>query len=61
MKYRTQNVIILASLMLIALSTTTYQTQSSHGFSWPHIDKSDGKAPIAVSGDNVYVAWWGNS
>jgi hypothetical protein len=47
--------------MLIALATVIYQTQSSsYGFSWPHIDRSDGKAPIAVSGDNVYVTWWGN-
>jgi hypothetical protein len=38
-----------------------YQTQSSDGFSWPHIDRTDGKAPIAVSGNNVYVVWWGNS
>jgi hypothetical protein len=47
--------------MLIAIVTIIYQTQSSsYGFSWPHIDRSDGKAPIAVSGNNVYVAWWGN-
>lgn len=37
-----------------------YQIQSSHGFSWPHIDRSDGKAPIAVSGDNVYVTFADN-
>ncbi|ALI35373.1 hypothetical protein NMY3_01168 [Candidatus Nitrosocosmicus oleophilus] len=63
MKYRSQNVIILSALMLIgvAVFATMYQGQSSYGFSWPHLDRSDGKAPIAVSGDNVYVAWWGNS
>jgi hypothetical protein len=63
MKYRSQNVIILSGLMLIgvAVFAIMYQAQSSHGFSWPHLDKSDGKAPIAASGDNVYVAWWGNS
>jgi len=47
--------------MLIAVFATMYQTQSSNGFSWPHIDRSDGKAPIAVSGNNVYVTWWGNN
>jgi hypothetical protein len=48
-------------LIGVAAFATMYQAQSSHGFSWPHLDRSDGKAPIAVSGDNVYVAWWGNS
>jgi hypothetical protein len=38
-----------------------YQAQSSDGFSWPHLDSSDGKAPIAVSANNVYVVWWGNN
>ena len=63
MKYSSHNIIILSGLMLIgvAVFATMYQAQSSHGFSWPHLDRSDGKAPIAVSGDNVYVAWWGNS
>lgn len=62
MQYKTQNVVILSGILLIAVFTTTmYQTQSLYGFSWPCIDRSDGKAPIAISGDNVYVAWWGNS
>jgi len=62
MMYKTQNVVILFGIMLVAVFTITlYQTQSSHGYTWPCIDRSEGKAPIAVSGDNVYVAWWGNS
>ena len=47
--------------MVFAMFATMYQTQTLDGFSWPHIDRSDGKAPIAVSGNNVYVVWWGNS
>ncbi len=31
-----------------------------NAFSWPCIDRSEGKAPIATSDNNVYVAWWGN-
>jgi hypothetical protein len=64
MKSSSHKGIILSGLILIgaaAVLANMYQTQSSYGFSWPHIDKSDGKAPIAVSGDNVYVTWWGNS
>jgi len=30
------------------------------GFSWPCIDRTDGKAPMTFSGNNLYVAWWGN-
>ncbi|MGD9534725.1 MAG: sialidase family protein [Candidatus Nitrosocosmicus sp.] len=41
--------------------TSIFQFQTSFEFSWPCIDRSDGKAPIAVSGNNVYVAWWRNS
>jgi len=63
MKYSLQNVMILSGIVLVGAGVfaTMYQVQISYGFSWPHIDRSDGKAPIAVSGDNVYVTWWGNS
>jgi hypothetical protein len=63
MKYSLQNIIILSGFILIGTTVfaAMYQAQSSYGFSWPHIDRSDGKAPIAISGDNVYVTWWGNS
>jgi hypothetical protein len=53
---------IILSLCFVTIITavTAVPLQSAHAFSWSHIDKSDGKAPIAVSEDNVYVAWWGN-
>jgi hypothetical protein len=47
--------------VLSAILTSIFQFQTSFEFSWPCIDRSDGKAPIAVSGNNVYVAWWRNS
>jgi hypothetical protein len=25
-----------------------------------HIDRTDGKAPMAISDNNLYVTWWGN-
>jgi hypothetical protein len=39
---------------------TTTLTQSVYAYTWPCIDKSEGKAPMAISGNNLYVAWWGN-
>jgi len=44
-------------LLLAVVYTAASLAQSSYAFSWPHLDRSDGKAPIAVSGNNVYVAW----
>jgi hypothetical protein len=61
MKSKIKGAFIISIFLLTALLTTVYQVQTSNGFSWPHIDRSDGKAPIAISGDNVYVTWWGNS
>ncbi|WP_415311627.1 hypothetical protein [Candidatus Nitrosocosmicus sp. FF01] len=60
MKNKFKGTIIVSLFVLSAILTSFYQFQSSYGFSWPCIDRSDGKAPIAVSGNNVYVAWWGN-
>jgi hypothetical protein len=60
-KNKSLNVLILSGLTLFAMFFIMYQAQSSDGFSWPHLDRSDGKAPIAVSGNNVYVVWWGNN
>ena len=61
MRYIYYNVIILSTLMRFGMLATIFQTQSSQGYTWPCIDRSEGKAPIAVSGNNAYVAWWGNS
>jgi hypothetical protein len=64
MKLNTRRIIIssIAALTLFVamVSATATLRQSAYAFSWPHIDKSDGKAPMAISGNNLYTAWWGN-
>lgn len=53
---------ITLSVLLAGLATVVHQIQYSSAYSWENCaEKKQGKAPIAISGDNVYVAWWGNS
>jgi hypothetical protein len=61
-KLKIEIILSLCFLTIItsATATTAIPLQSSYAFSWPCIDRSEGKAPIATSGNNVYVAWWGN-
>jgi len=59
------NRIILATIATLILvvamvSATIALSQSAYAFSWPCLDRTQGKAPMAVLGDNLYVAWWGN-
>jgi hypothetical protein len=54
-------IIATLTLVIAMISTTTTLPQSANAFSWPHLDRSSGKAPIAVSDNNVYVTWWGNN
>jgi hypothetical protein len=62
-KLKIEIILSLCFLTIItsATATTAIPLQSLNAFSWSHIDKSDGKASIATSGNNVYVAWWGNN
>lgn len=53
-------IIATLTLVIAMISTTTILPQSANAFSWPCIDRTEGKAPMAISGDNFYVAWWGN-
>ncbi len=48
------------TLLVATVSAITTMPQSANAFSWPCIDKKEGKAPMAFSDDNLYVAWWGN-
>ena len=50
----------IAALTIVAAIDTATFSQSVCAYTWPCIDRSEGKAPIAVSGNNMYVAWWGN-
>ena len=59
-KLKIEIILYLYFVTIITSVTTAIPLQSSYAFSWPCIDRSEGKAPIATSGNNVYVAWWGN-
>ena len=48
------------TLLVAMVSAIATSPQSASAFSWPCIDKTDGKAPMAISDNNLYVAWWGN-
>jgi hypothetical protein len=60
----TRSKIVLSMTILTTVMVTVapiiLTTQSAYAFSWPCIDKTEGKAPMATSGDNLYVVWWGN-
>ena len=59
-------VITLATVGIIAAATLT--AQQSFGISMPTLQRGTGssddggpKAPIAISGDNIYITWWTNA
>ena len=52
--------ITILTTVMVAITPIILTTQSAYAFSWPCIDKTEGKAPMAISGDNLYVVWWGN-
>jgi hypothetical protein len=56
----TKIVLLLCFLAIITSATAMIPLKLSYAYVWPCIDRSEGKAPIAVSDNNVYVAWWGN-
>jgi hypothetical protein len=47
-------------LLIATLSAIATLPQSAYAYVWPCIDRTEGKAPMAISGDNLYVVWWGN-
>jgi hypothetical protein len=62
-KLNTRRIILssIAALSLfVAMVSATALSHSANAFSWPCIDRSEGKAPMAISGNNLYTAWWGN-
>jgi hypothetical protein len=49
------------ALSLAIVPSVASLTQSVDAFPYTCLDaKSDGKAPMTFSGNNLYVAWWGN-
>ena len=49
------------TLFVAMVSATATPLQSAYAFSGSDcLGRSDGKAPMAVLDDNLYVAWWGN-
>jgi hypothetical protein len=61
---KTKSGIVLSMTILTAIiaaaAPTILTTQSAYAFSDWCAFRSEGKAPIATSDNNVYVAWWGN-
>ena len=48
------------TLLVSMMSAIVTLPQSASAFHWACIDRSDGKAPMVMSDNNLYVAWWGN-
>ncbi|MDQ4072738.1 MAG: hypothetical protein M3162_00395 [Thermoproteota archaeon] len=58
---KTTTGIIIAIFVVINMVPIALQTQSSKAFFDPTFnDRSEPKAPMAVSGESVYVTWWTN-
>ena len=61
-------VVMMALATVGTIAAATLMAQQSFGISMPTLQRgtgsSDGggpKAPIAISGDNMYIAWWTNA
>jgi hypothetical protein len=55
-------VIIGITLVTITLSITSPMLllQQAEAFTIPGVGKSEPKAPMVASGDNLYIVWWSN-
>lgn len=55
-------VIIGITFVTITLSMTTPMLllQQAEAFTIPGVGKSEPKAPMVASGDNLYIVWWTN-
>jgi|SRR5215207_79506 hypothetical protein len=50
--------ITASTTTMIGLTTTTTIIQSAEAYIDPTTLKTEPKAPVVISGDNVYIAWW---
>jgi hypothetical protein len=57
-------ILMLATIIVVATVGTTIigVNRSAYAFVIPGLGgRTDSKAPVVISGDNVYVAWWTNN
>jgi hypothetical protein len=56
-------ILIVASVSTAPLGASIHLLQSAQAFIDPTADEATGssRAPVVVSGDNIYVAWWTNN
>jgi hypothetical protein len=50
--------ITASTTTMIGLTTTTTIIQSAEAYIDPTTLKTEPKAPVVISGDNVYIVWW---
>jgi hypothetical protein len=57
-------IVMLATIIVVATAGTTIIgiNRSADAFVIPGLGgRTDSKAPVVISGDNIYVAWWTNN
>jgi hypothetical protein len=62
-RYCYTNIGVVSAILVIAAALVITSFQRSEAFIMPVEDRTGGRkaaAPIATSGDNVYVSWWSN-
>jgi hypothetical protein len=60
-KYSVLNLIVVAITALMTIvPITLFQQQQADAFKSEEVERVVQKAPIAISGDNIYVVWWTN-
>jgi hypothetical protein len=54
--------VIIGITLVTTLSATTPMllSQQAEAFTLPGVGKSEPKAPMVASGDNLYIVWWTN-
>jgi hypothetical protein len=58
-----KSIMALLVALAVTVTTTTTTIQSAEAFIDPNMDKmaEPRKAPVVVSGDSIYIAWWTNN
>ncbi|MGC2427659.1 MAG: sialidase family protein [Nitrososphaeraceae archaeon] len=53
-------VIVMITLGTTVIATTTIPLQQQSAYAGYHSHGYPGLAPVSITGDNIYVAWWTN-